>query len=60
MKIVDNKIIYNDHSVVCDPDVANEEYMQFMADELSVNGSAEDHINELDYMNNDGTWSIIC
>ena len=57
-KIEHNKIVYADHSVVCDLDVYTSSYMDEMHALLSANGSAEDHISELDAVNNDGTWTI--
>jgi hypothetical protein len=57
-KIEHNKIVYADHSVVCDLDVYTAAYMDEMYDALSESGSAEDHIAELEANNNDGSWTI--
>lgn len=57
-KIVDNKIIYADHAVVGDPTIVDAEYLAEMAEELSEEGGREDHIIELEEMNNDGTWTV--
>ena len=59
MQVVDNKIIYANHVVVCDPVVASTDYMKMMAESLSENGTADDYYEELEHMNNDGSWSII-
>lgn len=54
-----NAIHYANHSVVCDPKVANASYLAEMAESLSATGSAEDHAAELDAMNNDGSWTVV-
>ena len=63
MQIIDNQIIYANHIVECDPTIGSAEFMleyvQMMADSLSADGSANDHIIELDDMNNDGSWTVI-
>ena len=58
MKILGNKIVYPTHTVECDVVVADAEYMVEMAGCLSTNGSAKQHIIELDNMNNDGSWTV--
>jgi hypothetical protein len=57
-KIEHNKIVYADHSVVCDLEVYTPDYMQAVLELLSEDGSAEDHTDELDANNNDGSWTI--
>lgn len=56
--IKNNEIHFADHIVVCDPDVADPEYMQEMAASLSDEGSMAGHMNELEDMNNDGSWTV--
>ena len=58
MKIQGNKILYDTHAVVCDPSVASVSYMESMADSLDPNGTAGEHMDELEAMNNDGAWSV--
>ena len=57
-RIERNKIVFADHSVVCDLDVYTAAYMGDMYFVLSEDGSPQDHIEELDAVNNDGTWTI--
>lgn len=57
-----NKIIYADHVVVCDGFGSKEfiaEYVRNMAEELSLNGTAQQHRRELFLMNNDGSWKVM-
>jgi hypothetical protein len=58
MKIAKNRICYATHNVVCDPDCADADYMVAMADSLNPTGTSAEHLKELHYMNNDGTWTI--
>lgn len=57
-KVEGNKIIFAKHVVICSPDVADAEYLAIMADSLSPDGSAKQHVRELDRMNNDGSWTV--
>ena len=61
-----NKIIYPDHVIVFDEALVSkfkeEEfpgYMEDMVSWLTPDGSAEDHEQELDDMNNDGSWTVV-
>lgn len=63
--IAGNKIIFKDHQVVCDLELYEEfssadaaKYLKEMGESLTDTGSAEDHEEELDRMNNDGTWTV--
>ena len=58
MQIQANKIVYANHSVICDPDVYSSEYMEDMASHLSPLGNARIHEEELEDMNNDGSWTV--
>lgn len=58
MHIDGNKIIYKDHCVVCDPNVIFDGYIEEMAERLSVEGDVNTHDNELQALNNDGSWTI--
>lgn len=60
MQLQNNQIIYSDHVVSLDPALhaSMPEYLAEMADTLSANGSAQQHDEELDFMNNDGSWTI--
>lgn len=61
MRIQGNAILYATHAVVCDPALANEEYMQFMVEILEDEAkevSPREHARVLRNNNNDGTWGI--
>lgn len=61
MKIDGRFIIYPNHKIELigkfDPDFAKE-YIAEMAEGLDPNGSADDHKEELEMMNNDGSWIV--
>ena len=57
-KIINNRLLYASHNVVCDPELATMQYMQEMNALLSESGGAAQHVRELDFHNNDGTWTI--
>jgi len=61
MRMQANEIIYADHKVILDPKlhIQMPEYLGEMAEELSLTGSAQDHIEELESMNNDGSWQVL-
>jgi hypothetical protein len=61
MQIIANRIIYADHEVVLDKELHKDmpEYIVEMADDLSPNGSVSDHAEELERMNNDGSWTVV-
>ena len=61
MQIQSNKIIFPTHVVVCNPAVADKEYMEEMANYLEADTRHEtprEHARLLRNCNNDGTWSI--
>lgn len=58
MNIVKNRICYTTHNVVCDPDCADADYMVAMADSLTPDARPKVHKEELEAMNNDGSWTI--
>lgn len=58
-----NQIIFKNHKVVFDPELYASfkeaaTYLEEMRESLTDSGSAEDHEEELDRMNNDGTWTV--
>jgi hypothetical protein len=53
-----NAIVYADHVVVCDPEVADPDYVDMMMVSLSQDGGIAQHRRELHDMNNDGSWRI--
>ena len=58
-----NQVIFKDHKVVFDPELYGSfkeaaAYLEEMRESLTDSGSAEDHEEELDRMNNDGTWTV--
>lgn len=60
MRIKWNSIIYTDHIVILDPElhVKMAGYVIDMSEMLSEDGSMEDHIQQLEIMNNDGSWRV--
>ena len=60
MYIINNEIHYDGHKVVLDLKLhlAMPEYIEEMAAALYEEGSAVQHEEELDLMNNDGSWTI--
>lgn len=59
--IKDNAIMFNDHKVVLELElhVDMPDYIHEMFGLLSADGTAEDHVNELEDMNNDGSWTVV-
>lgn len=59
-----NTINYPHHVVICDTDtypVGEKEtidYLTDMQETLSADGTADDHVAELESINNDGTWVV--
>lgn len=58
-KIVNNTILYPTHTVVCDKEVATTDYMLDMLFELTEDGTPEQHLQQLEDVNNDGSWTIV-
>ncbi len=61
MPVVGNKIVYPTHAVVCDPTVADPEYMQMIAETLDAEATEptmREHARVLRMHNNDGSWGI--
>lgn len=61
MQIQSNKIIFPTHVVVCDPEIADAEYMAGMAETLEADAqeaTPREHARVLRHHNNDGTWGI--
>jgi hypothetical protein len=58
-KIIFNAIVYADHTVLCDPKIADAASMLEMANTLAACGNALDHRYELAMHNNDGSWVVI-
>ena len=61
MRICANKIMFQTHAVVCDPKVADAEYMQLMAETLGAEAdqaTPREHARVLRNHNNDGSWGI--
>lgn len=57
-KIVNNKILYPTHCVVCDPKIATMDYMLIMHSSLTDNAVSSVHRRQLFDLHNDGTWTI--
>lgn len=57
-----NFIQYATHRVVCDANLLEqpgmEDYLELMQEELTPNGSAEEHVEQLTDCNNDGSWTV--
>lgn len=59
-RIVNNHICYSTHDVVLEMLLhkAMPNYVLEMADWLSDEGDAQEHLDELERGNNDGSWTI--
>lgn len=57
--IIKNEIFFACHKVVCDPECANDDYLNEMAEEFDEDGAPEEHAEALERVNNDGSWSVV-
>jgi hypothetical protein len=56
--IVNNRIVFPNHSVKCCLRNYSPEYVVAMGNTLNPVGTADDHRNELFNCQNDGTWTV--
>jgi hypothetical protein len=61
MQVNGNKIVFPTHAIVCDPEVADPEYMRLIADTIEAEANEptmREHARVLRNHNNDGSWGI--